>query len=253
LILSLRERSNFVRFFYTRRYWGDCLNFLFDGSLNISFTKRFSIIKRLYGITFATENIPHSQQQILVFVRAILRAPRDNNGVVIEAGCFQGVSSAKFSIAAKYAGKDFYVCDSFEGLPDHDEPHDKGIYGRPLKFDKGDYACSLDEVKGNITKFGEIDACQFVQGWFSDTLPHFDKPVSAVYLDVDLVSSTKDCLKYFWPLMESGAKVYSQDGHIPLVIELFHDKQFWCDELGCDSMPVIRQLQGTLLLEATKP
>lgn len=245
--------SKFLRFLRTRRYWGDCLRFLSDASLQIPFWQRYSIIRRLYGITFSTENIPHSQKQILVFVRAILRASRDNAGVVVEAGCFQGISSAKFSIAAKYAGKAFYVCDSFQGLPANDEPHDKGVYGRPIQFDEGDYAASLEEVKANIDRFGELDVCHFVQGWFSETLSHFDKPISAVYLDVDLVSSTRDCLKYFWPLMLPGAKVYSQDGHIPLVIELFEDESFWCDELGCEAKPRLVRYKDLLLLEVTKP
>ncbi|TDJ43647.1 MAG: hypothetical protein E2O50_04350, partial [Gammaproteobacteria bacterium] len=137
--MSWEDKSNFIRFFYTRRYWGDCLNFLFDNSLGVSFWKRFILLKRLYAITFATENIPHSQQQILVFVRAILRTPRSSDGVIVEAGCFKGISSAKLSIAAALAGKEFIICDSFEGLPDNDEPHDKGIYGRPLTFNEGDY------------------------------------------------------------------------------------------------------------------
>ena len=94
------------------------------------------MLQRLYAITFATENIPHSQQQILVFVRAILRAPRSSDGVIIEAGCFKGISSAKLSIAAALAAKELVICDSFEGLPDNDEPPDKGIYGRPLTFNE---------------------------------------------------------------------------------------------------------------------
>ena len=50
--MSWKNKPNFVRFFYTRRYWGDCLNFLFDNSLRISFWKRFILLKRLYVITF---------------------------------------------------------------------------------------------------------------------------------------------------------------------------------------------------------
>jgi O-methyltransferase len=244
--------SNFKRFMRTRRYWGNCRNFIGDSSLNISIWERFQIIKRLYGITFANENIPHSQSQILVFVRAILRAPRAAGGVVIEAGCFQGISSAKFSVAAKAAGKDFYIFDSFEGLPANDEPHEKGIGGRPLVFNEGDYACSMEQVQANISRFGEIDSCHFVKGWFDDTAPHFDKRISAVYLDVDLVSSTRTCIEYFWPLMESGGKLYSQDAHIPLVIELFEDEKFWRDGLGCAEAPVVNHMRE-VLLEVTKP
>jgi O-methyltransferase len=251
--MDWKDKPNAIKFFYTRKYWGDCLNFLFDSSLGISLWQRYILLKRLYAITFANDNIPHSQQQILVFVRAILRAPRNNDGVVIEAGCFKGISSAKFSIAAALAGKTFIVCDSFEGLPDNDEPHDKGIYGRPLIFNEGDYAASLEDVRASISSFGEPDVCEFIKGWFDETLPGFSRPISAVYLDVDLVSSTKTCLKYFWPMLESGGVIYSQDGHIPLVIDLFSDEKFWCDEMGCAMPPKVKQLGETLLLEVTKP
>ncbi|MCP4832780.1 MAG: hypothetical protein GY886_11265, partial [Gammaproteobacteria bacterium] len=122
----------------------------------------------------------------------------------------------------------------------------------PIKFDAGDYAASLEDVQNNIRHFGEIDACTFIKGWFDDTLPAFDRPVSAVYLDVDLVSSTKTCIQHFWPLMESGAVIYSQDAHIPLVIELFESKSFWCDELGCVTAPEVKYLDE-LLLEVVKP
>jgi hypothetical protein len=90
--MSWVDKSNFIRFFYTRRFWGDCLNLLFDNSLGAPFWKRFILLKRLYAITFATENIPHSQQKILLFVHVILRAPRSSDGVIIEAGCFKGIS-----------------------------------------------------------------------------------------------------------------------------------------------------------------
>ena len=96
----MANRNKFVRFLRTRGYWGHCIRFLFDRSLKLSFFRKFALLKRLYGIHFAVENIPHSQKQILIFVQAILRAPRDTEGVVIEAGCFKGISSAKFSAAA---------------------------------------------------------------------------------------------------------------------------------------------------------
>ena len=251
--MSKNKEPNFIRFFRTRRYWGVCLDFLRDSSLDISLRQRFTLLKRLYAITFAVDNIPHSQRQILIFIRTILRAPRNTSGVIVEAGCFRGISSAKFSVAAALAGKEFVICDSFEGLPANDEPHDKGVFGRPISFDEGDYAASLDEVQSNIRRFGEIEVCSFVKGWFDNTLPQFNKPISAVYLDVDLVSSTKTCLKYFWPLLEPGGVIYSQDAHIPLVLELFDDRSFWCDELGCEEPPVVRNYGADLMLEVIKP
>jgi O-methyltransferase len=242
--------KNIIRFFKTWRYWDACIAFLRDKSLGISFVQRFTLLKDLYSITFAFDDIPHYQRQILDFVKAILRAPRDKPGVVIEAGCFRGVSTAKFSLAAKLAAKQLVVLDSFQGIPPNKEKHE--IYGKSVTFDEGDYAASLDEVKKNISDYGDIDSCRFVAGWFDDTLPDFTDPVAVVYLDVDLVSSTTTCLKYLWPLLEPGGLVMSQDGHLTRIQELFNDENFWRDEIGCEA-PVVTYIRATQLLSVRKP
>ena len=95
------------------------------------------------------------------------------------------------------------------------------------------YCGALEEVKANVAKYGKIDRCRFIQGWFDDTMPHFHEPIATAYIDVDLVSSTKTCLKYLYPLLAPGGILYSQDGHLPLVIEVFDDDSFWENEVGC--------------------
>lgn len=241
--------ANFFRFIKTWRYWDACIAFLWDQSLRISFSQRFRLLKDLYKITFAFEDIPHYQRQILDFVIAILRAPRDIPGVIIEAGCFRGVSTAKFSLAAKLAGKQLVVLDSFQGIPPNTEKHE--TYGRAVSFDAGDYASSQSEVVRNITEYGDIESCRLVAGWFDDTLPNFHDPVAAVYLDVDLVSSTKTCLKYLWPLLNSGGMIFSQDGHLTRIQELFRDARFWREEVGCIP-PQVDYLPKTQLLFVRK-
>jgi O-methyltransferase len=241
--------KNFIRFIKTWRYWDACIDFLRDQSLGISLGQRYRLLKDLYKITFAFDDIPHYQRQILDFVIAILQAPRDIPGVVIEAGCFRGVSTAKFSLAARLAGKQLVVLDSFQGIPANSEQHE--IYGRAVSFEEGDYAGSQDEVVRNISDYGDIAACRLVAGWFDDTLPHFNEPVAAIYLDVDLVSSTKTCLKYLWPLLNPGGVVFSQDGHLARIQELFNDPRFWLDEVGCEP-PKVDYLPRTHLLAVRK-
>jgi O-methyltransferase len=242
--------NNLIRFVKTWRYWDACIKFLGMQNLGIPFVQRYRLLKDLYKITFAFDDIPHYQRQILDFVIAVLQAPRDIPGVIIEAGCFRGVSSAKFSLAARLAGKQLVVLDSFQGIPPNSEQHE--IYGRVVSFAEGDYAGSLDEVVRNISAYGDIASCRFVEGWFDDTLPHFNEPVAAVYLDVDLVSSTKTCLKYLWPLLNPGGVIFSQDGHLTRIQELFKDQQFWRDEVGC-APPRVDYLPKTHLLAVHKP
>ena len=56
-------------------------------------------------------------------------------------------------------------------------------------YKKGDYAGMLEEVKANIRRCGHMESCEFIKGWFKDTLPHLNSPVLLVYLDVDLEDS----------------------------------------------------------------
>ena len=71
------------------------------------------------------------------------------------------------------------------------------------------------------------------------------------YLDVDLASSTKTCLKYLYPLVIPGGIIYSQDGDFPLVIEVFNDDRFWENEVGCKK-PDIEGLGKKKLLKIIK-
>jgi O-methyltransferase len=86
-----------------------------------------------------------------------------------------------------------------------------------------------------------------MKGWFDVTMPRFQSPVAAVYLDVDLASSTRTCLRYLWPLLEPGGILYSQDGHIPLVLKVFDDQRFWEDEIGCSQPEIHGRGEGKLI------
>lgn len=181
----------------------------------------------------ANVDSPHTQEEILAFIEAILSLPSQLEGVIIEAGCYKGSSSAKFSLAAHLVKRKFFIFDSFQGLPQNSEPHDKTIFGGGAKFPEGRYCGTLEEVKANVKRFGHIESCTFVEGWHEDTLPKFKEKVAAVYIDVDLASSTRTCLKHLYPLLQPGGVCFSQDGHLPLVIEVFDDDNFWLNEVGC--------------------
>jgi O-methyltransferase len=171
----------------------------------------------------------------------------------VEAGCFKGGSAAKASIVARLTRRVLFIFDSFDGLPGNDEDHCQNIFGEFIKnrFRQGNYRGEFEEVRNNIMRFGDIDACRFVQGWFEQTLPSFSEPIAALYLDVDLASSTKVCLKHLYPLIVPGGFLYSQDGDLPLVTEVFRDNKFWECEVGI-SKPAIRGLGQNKMLKITK-
>ena len=143
------------------------------------------------------------------------------------------------------------VFDSFQGLPDDRELHGRDIFGGTANFRAGEYCGSLDEVRKNVSDLGRIDACRFVEGWFDETLPGFRQPVAAAYLDVDLVRSTRTCLKHLYPRLAPGGVLFSQDGHLPLVIELLRDETFWREEVGCRP-PAIEGLGRRKLVRIVK-
>ncbi len=186
----------------------------------------------------------HNASHILQFLMAILKLPKEVPGCIVEAGAFKGASTCKISLFADHVQREVFVFDSFEGLPENQEAHQKSLEGHSIEgwFEGGKFSGSLDEVKENVSKYGMVKKCHFMKGWFEDTMPLFKEPVALAYLDVDLASSTRTCLKYLYPLLSKGGSIYSQDGDFPLVVEVFNDEKFWKEEVGCDEMPEITGL-----------
>ena len=65
-------------------------------------------------------------------------------------------------------------------------------------------------------------------------MPHFGKPVGVAYVDVDLVSSTGDCLRHLYPLLVPGGAIYSKDAHLSGIVELLENERFWNEGVGVE-------------------
>ena len=169
-----------------------------------------------------------------LLAQEILSIPPDIKGDVIECGAWKGASSASLSIVCGLAGRRLLVCDSFEGLPDDGEQLHVGLhtklYGR---YQQGMFAGGLEEVRENIRRCGDLDACMFIQGFFSESLTALSDPIAFAFLDVDLVSSTRDCLRHIWPLLIENGALYSDDAGDLAVVGVFFDEAWWRDSLGC--------------------
>jgi O-methyltransferase len=211
---------------------------------------RLALIRQCYRISYRVDS-PHMEHEMVQVMAAILSLPRSTDGVIVEAGSFKGGSTSKLSLATRLAGRRLVVFDSFEGIPEHHETHGKNIYGGDAYFPPGSYAGSLQEVTSNITDHGAIEVCRFTKGFFDDTMPGFREPVGVAYIDVDLESSTRTCIRYLYPLLIPGGVLFSQDGHLPWVIRLLDDDTFWRDEVGTDK-PAIEGLGRKKLLAMRK-
>jgi O-methyltransferase len=224
--------------------------FLSDTGLRVSFINRYRLVRQHYLISASIDS-RHTTEEMLTFIREILAIPRNVRGCIVHAGSYKGSDSAKFSLAAQLAGRRLVVCDSFKGLPANDE-RQRTLDGRDLVLTEGQFAGSLNEVKTNIARFGALNACDFVEGWFEESLVNWSRPIATVYLDVDLATSTRACLKYLYPWLSPSQPLYSQDGHLPLVLEVFEDKEFWNKEFGIDPPPA-ENIRKKKLFKITKP
>ncbi|MDT7542555.1 MAG: O-methyltransferase [Acidobacteriota bacterium] len=164
-----------------------------------------------------------------VLATEILNIPPTVAGNVIECGCWKGASTSSLSLVCALTGRKLIICDSFAGLPDdetqkaHRYPH-LGVFGY---YQEGMYAARLDEVKSNIAKFGDPTVCEFLPGFFSDSLKSLDGPVAFAFFDVDLESSMHDCIKHIWPLLVDQGRIYTDDSGDMEVVRIWFDEDWW--------------------------
>jgi len=203
---------------------------------------RTRIVERFEAI-HAKVTIASSPTDGLFLAEAALDV--DAAGEMVECGCYQGGSTAKLSILASVTSRKLVVCDSFEGLPESDSHNDQDLHVRmpsewmnPWK--PGDWAGSLDLVKANVERFGEMDVCTFVKGWFQDTLTGNALPaaVAMAFTDVDMPSSARECLESIWPRLSDRGAYFSHDVGFIKVLKELTDETLWREVLH-EPVPII--------------
>lgn len=152
----------------------------------------------------------------------LLEMPPETAGAVIECGTWKGGSACNLSLICRIVNRRLVIFDSFEGLPLGDD-----LDRESKVYKKGDYCGTFDEVKSNITKYGAIEQCEFVQGWFEDTLPNIDFPIALAFLDVDLESSLDTCVRYIWKNLVDDGYIFIDEAGNPTYITLFFSEKWW--------------------------
>jgi len=171
----------------------------------------------------------------LVLVSRILALPRSLKGDVVECGCFKGASTASLSLACEMTGRRLIVCDSFEGLPEvapEDEVHVSLEARRYETYKKGEYRGDLEEVRENVRKYGAISCCEFVKGYFQDTLPGLTGRYAFIFLDVDLHESLRTCLVHLWPRLETYGVLFTHEAQQLDYVARFFDRAWWQETFG---------------------
>jgi hypothetical protein len=185
----------------------------------------FKVIKNKRRIKGSTHYYEH-----LTMITRILKVPRSVEGCVVECGSYKGRSTASLSLACSLCGRRLEVFDSFEGLPEpsaHDKSHVVVDVNEIQTYSKGGFRGTLDEVKTNVSKYGEISVCNFNVGYFDKTLPGFNKKCVFVFLDVDLKDSLETCLIYLWPNLQDNCYLFTHEAHHMDIASLFFDRDWW--------------------------
>ncbi len=156
----------------------------------------------------------------LAMIQKILSIGKKRKGVVVECGCFRGGTTANLSLACEITGRELYVYDSFEGLP---EAHEDDLFPGT----KGVLAAEIDQVKAHVTRYGYVDCCTFVKGYFEDTLPHHKEKIAFIFLDVDYQSSLTDCILNLWPKLINRGFLFTDEYVFTDYCALFYSEKFW--------------------------
>jgi O-methyltransferase len=138
-------------------------------------------------------------------------------GSVVECGTWRGGMIG--GIAKLLGNRDYYLFDSFEGLPEAKEidgaaaiqwqnDKDSPLYLNNCTAEMA-YAEKAMSISG-VSKY------HIKKGWFSDTLPHFDKSkkIAILRLDGDWYESTMDCLNNLYDCVVPGGIIIMDDYHV---------------------------------------
>lgn len=212
--------------------------------------QRLGLIRDYLRITDAVRGY-HTLAEMLSVSQDILRLGGRPGLTVVECGAAKGSSTAKLSLATRAAGGRLLVFDSFKGIPNNDEVH-RNLDGREVRFRKGAFTGRLRGVQRVVEAHGAPEICAYEKGWFEDTLAGFDAPVDVVILDVDLLSSTRTCVKALYPRLRPGGVLFTQDGHLEAIVDLLGDEVFWRQEVGV-APPRIPGLGAAKLLRLEAP
>lgn len=163
-------------------------------------------------------------------------------GCVVECGTWRGGMVAGIAKLMDDPNRKFYLFDSFEGLPEATAVDGDAAIDWQNDKNSPDY---FDNCTAEMSKAQEAMAIAGInnpiitKGWFSDTLPHFDKSqkIAILRLDGDWYSSTMDCLENLYDSVVVGGVIvlddyYAWDGCSRAVHD-FLSKRGLSDRIHC--------------------
>jgi O-methyltransferase len=167
-----------------------------------------------------------------------VKATAKLGGRMAEVGVYGGASARLIREADSV--RELYLFDTFEGLPETTEQDTEFRLGQ---FQKGEFSCSLEDVKYYL---GTAQNIHFHKGLFPETAAPVERErFSFVHIDVDIHSSSKACMEFFYPRMLPGGIILSHDfatcaGPRKAISEFFSDKPESVIELPGDQALIVK-------------
>ncbi len=179
----------------------------------------------LAAFLYISTKVPcsHAESDILRISDFILRLPRDLPGDIVECGVFKGGASSKFSLVAAAIGRKLVLCDAFQGFPTGADKED-------ARLSVGDKLGTLDEVRQNVSLYGDPSVVEVVPGWLEHTLPELratGRLLVTVFEDTDLYDAAATCIKGLYPLLQPGGRMFTHDVIFPKALAAYKDSQVW--------------------------
>lgn len=156
-----------------------------------------------------------SPQRIAAMIDACKRIERDDiPGDIVECGVWRG---GNIILARREApGRVCWLYDTFTGMTEPG-PLDVSMSGNRIPAGKS--ACSVDEVRGWLGKYGALDDTflRWIEGDVCETLRHpanLPAHIALLRLDTDFYASTRAELEVLYPLLSPGGVLIIDDyGH----------------------------------------
>ena len=118
-------------------------------------------------------------------------------------------------------------------------------------YEKGAWIGTIDEVRGNIAKYGNIDVCEFNIGYFEQTLEALKERCVLAFVDVDLRESLATCLANLWPLLQDECYLFTHEAPHIEISSLFFSDQWWNSRMNCAAPGLVGAGSGLGLLPAS--
>ena len=150
-------------------------------------------------------------------------------GDFLEAGVCRGgatIFMRALQLAHGQAHRRTWVVDSFQGVPPSDKEEDRR-YDVHLEESVAPWlACSEKRVRDLFVRYDMLDPnVEFVAGWVAESLPSAPiGPLAILRLDVDIYSSTYECLDLLYDKVSPGGFVIVDDyGYFECCRDAVHD------------------------------